>query len=116
MRMLHITPCALEAVYQMLASIPPLSKLSLPHAESVEFVVMRAVDRFGDYIQTPYGHRIRISSKKVGSLITLEQTMAHEMIHMHQAQRGLRLDHGAEFRKLATRVCKTMDWDERAFG
>lgn len=114
--MLHITPYHIEAVYDMLRMLPPFSTLGLPEAEEVEFVVLRKRDRYGDHALLTRNHRIRISSANVGSLLLLEQTVAHEMIHLYQAARGMRVDHGAEFKKLARRVCKIMLWDERAFG
>ena len=46
---------------------------------------------------------------------TLVETMAHEMIHLHQCRAGRAVDHDAEWQRLATRVCREFGWKREGF-
>jgi hypothetical protein len=117
---LPLTPEILEAAYEFLRCTPPFKGWKLPQGEEVEFVVSRLQDREGDH--TTYrgtsDHVIRVSSKRIGHTTSLVVVMAHEMIHAKQAVAKTftaNAEHNAEFRRLATNVCKLHGFDPKTF-
>jgi predicted SprT family Zn-dependent metalloprotease len=48
---------------------------------------------------------------------TLVETVAHEMIHLHQARAGTetRAEHNREWHRLADTVCKRFGWQRDKF-
>jgi hypothetical protein len=117
---LPLTPIRIAVVYECLRAFPPFCRLSLPPAHQVTFQVSRSKDRFGHY--TRYTgtdkHFIVVSTRMHGHFDTLAQTVAHEMIHLHQGVAKTETSgvmHNAEFRRIAGRVCKQFGWDASPF-
>lgn len=117
---LRLTHENLPAAYEYLRACEPFCRWKLPEADFVGFQVSRRRDRYGHTIgdvRSPDAV-ISISEVCVGSTIRLLETMAHEMIHLHQHLRkseSAGTQHNAEFRKLARAVCKQHVFDTKAF-
>lgn len=115
---LHISPAMMETAYEFLRATPPFRGWKMPPADDVAFRVMRAGDYRGLYHRENGQHIISISGKWIGHSATLLAVMAHEMIHLHQAVRGLETgntEHNAQFHRLAGRVCKLHGFDPKGF-
>lgn len=113
-----VTPHGVAAVWDMLRAMPPFSRWNLPPAEEVEFRTPQRSDVLGEWTKWEGGHHIvTISSKSHGHLLTLIQTVAHEMLHAYQDIKGTsnRAQHNAEFKRLAAQVCRALGFDEKAF-
>jgi len=97
----------LQAAYELLAATEPFIKWNLPDGEDVTFKVAKTPRDYGWYNKHPgTAHLIAISGASVDLLPTLLETMAHEMIHLHEHQIGLRNKyHGRSFYKLVNDVC-----------
>lgn len=108
---LPLTPERLSAVYDMLLAFPPFDRWKLPESMHIKFRVIRSKHKYGDYTGPP--HTIRVSASNIGQLGNLEQVIAHELIHLHLRDKGVRewSGHGAQFQKLAHTVCKIHGWD-----
>jgi hypothetical protein len=114
-----IRPETLAATYDYLRLLTPQFR-RLPPADDVEFHVIAKVDRYGDYSQwLPNGaHIIRISTAKHAHLMTLMQTVAHEMVHLAQSLHKTttpNVMHNDDFYRRARAVCRAFGWDEKAF-
>ena len=108
----------LRGAYDYLASSAPFSKWNMPDGDDVTFRVIRAPSCLGQYYRDKKNrHVIAISSRVVGHTFTLLTTMAHEMVHLYQAQSGMEnaAQHNRAFLKLALRVCKLHGFDPKAF-
>ena len=108
----------LAAAYDYLVQTPPFNRWNMPDSEDVTFRVIRDPHVRGWYLLGHDGkHTIAISSKCIGRTESLMETLAHEMIHLHQGD--VRMETGAEhnraFWKLAECVCKVHGFDERLF-
>ncbi len=114
--MLNLTPELMEATYELLRLTPPFKAWKLPEADAVAFHVIGSVHQ-ADHCMVGDMHQIRISANKHKTLRALTETMAHEMIHCHEAQLKLRSDvaHGAKFQRFADRVCKIHGFDRGQF-
>jgi hypothetical protein len=118
---LHLTPDSLENAYEYLRTTLPFRRMNLPHADNLFFRVMGARDRFGHFRgrirNTPELNEIGVSIRVVHSTDLLMATMAHEMIHLFQHEKGSdsRADHNAEFKRLAERVCRIHGFDRESF-
>ena len=113
--MLPLTPYTLHSVYKFLCSTPPFESWNLPDASDVVFKVVRDRSRHGRHYVVKGRQVIEISSGAVGHTMTLVQTMAHEMIHVHQDRTRMSRTHGPAFMKLAQLVCKIHGFDPKAF-
>ena len=111
---MNITPDILHAAYEYLRVCPPFSRWGLPHADEVEFVVNRRPDSMGRChdSQPP---RIEISQVLCQRTLSLVETMAHEMIHLYLHRLGVRVAHGADFKRCAALVCKHHGFDVALF-
>jgi len=113
---LPITPERCAAIYDALRAFPPYSGWALPESDAIEFHVSKRTDIYGQY---HYGadHAITVSSSLVGHWGTLTETIAHEMIHLHQSIRNTqgRAEHNREWTRLARQVCRMFGFDERRF-
>ena len=113
---LVITPESVAALYDALRCLQPFKAWNLPESEEVEFHVTRERKVYGTY---HYGeaHAITVSESVVGHWSTLSETVAHEMIHLHQSIRGTqsKAEHNHEFRRLAVQVCEAFGFDPRCF-
>ena len=118
---LHLTPEALENAYEYLRATLPFRRWDLPHADNLVFRVMGARDRYshfkGRFKDKVDLNEIGVSQAKVHSTDMLMATMAHEMIHLHQHEKGgcTRGPHNAHFRRLAARVCRVHGFDAESF-
>jgi len=111
-------PVQLAAVYDCLRVFPPFNRWRLPVGDEVSFTVASHHAFYGWHNYDGASHTIAISQRTVGQLDTLMLFMAHEMIHLHQAERGTwsrRVNHNAEFRRLAARVCRVHGFDLKVF-
>ena len=116
-RALQVTPEICAAVYDCLRAFEPFRNLRLPDSEAVEFHVKQRRDAYGEYVHTGVAHSLTISASLIGSFDSLAQVVAHEMLHLAQAEHSTQTSsqHNAAFRRLARSVCQKMVWDERAF-
>lgn len=107
----------LRAAYDYLATTPPFSRWNMPDSEDVRFRVTRHKDRYGHYIRVGGKHEIVISASHVGRTEKLIEVMAHEMVHLHQAEACMETpsQHNMAFRRLAAAVCKAHGFDEKVF-
>lgn len=114
---MHISPAMLEAAYCLHQVSPPFNRWKLPEADDIGFLVTASKDYWGLYQLSPSGqHSISVSSVYVSKVDTLLRVMAHEMIHLRQAVKGKwPLTHNAEFRRLASLVCRHHGYDVKAF-
>ena len=113
---LPITPESIAALYDALRQFQPFKGWNLPESDEVEFHVTQERSVYGTY-HFGEAHAITVSEAVVGHWSTLTETMAHEMIHLHQSIRGTqsKAEHNHEFKRLAIRVCKAFGFDERCF-
>ena len=118
---LHLTPEALENAYEYMRATLPFRRMNLPHADEILFRVMGARDRYGHFKgrirDNSDLNEIALSQTKVHSTDVLMQTMAHEMIHLHQHEKGscTRGVHNAQFQRIAARVCRIHGFDPETF-
>jgi hypothetical protein len=117
--MLDVTPERVAAVYDCLRTFEPWCSLGLPPAEEIEIHVRSRRDCYGEYQFTgkTHPHKILVSSRLIGSFVSLADTVGHEMLHLAQELHGTSnsAQHNEEFRRLARIACRKMIWDERAF-
>jgi predicted SprT family Zn-dependent metalloprotease len=108
-----LTPEMCVAAYEFLNTTRPFRRWKLPPADDVEFEVTNERSTFGWHQE----NRIAISDASNGHTATFLQSMAHEMIHLHQLIRktGSPTGHNAEFHRLARQVCRHHGFDPKAF-
>jgi hypothetical protein len=113
----HLTPQTMEAAYELLRTTPPFRGWRLPPGEQIRFEVVATRAIYGSHVCRAGTHVICCSFRKQRTLPLLLITMAHEMIHLYEAERKERADigHGARFWKRAKLVCRLHGWDEGAF-
>lgn len=112
---LHITPEMIERTYELLRVTPPYNRWKLPPGEEVEFGVMNCAFPGGDCLTENGKTRIRISTRRIGRLHNLVEYVAHEMVHMHIQRKGIRTEHGREFKAAAKVVCRHHGFDPKLF-
>jgi hypothetical protein len=123
-----LTPEILRAAYAYLAVTPPFDKWNLPDAEDVRFVVQKnrpghhgicnrwEILERGKVLGMTFEIGINGASHTYTSSLLV--TMAHEMVHVHEYQTGLRVTsakHGKVFRALACEVCAAHGFDPGQF-
>jgi hypothetical protein len=119
--MLHITPEIVENAYELLKLTPPFRGWKLPPADDVVFSAVPIKGARGgcqgEHWFDGKSHHIRINPKRHSALSSMLATLAHEMIHMREAQLALRNDvfHGRMFQEMADRVCKAHTFDRGQF-
>ena len=116
---LPLTKDRIAAIYSALKQYPPFNRMKLPPVEQVRFRILRTKQVDGEYwrFQGSDDHTISVSAGRNGHWDTLGCTVAHEMIHLHQARAKTetRGQHNAEFHRIAKSVCKSFGWDEKQF-
>jgi hypothetical protein len=112
---MQLTPSKLAAVYDCLRAFPPFRGWKLPESDEVAFGISLSPDTYGTYDLCRGQPRIEISVLMVSDFQSLVETMAHEMIHLHQCRAGRAVDHDAEWQRLATRVCREFGWKREGF-
>ena len=116
---LHPTPALMERAYEYLRASPPINRWGLPHADEVEFNVIRIANTRG-YCRSHFEggkwhHEIAISAGSICRTDSLLTTMAHEMVHEKCDRLGIRTKHGAKFMELAKKVCEVHGFDPKLF-
>lgn len=117
---LPLNPEMVAAGYEYLRTTPPFKGLRLPPSDAIIFRITRNPHKFGHYRRNYDEKReIATSTRCIGSTAKLLETLAHEMIHLHEDLIGLLYKsdtaHSATFRRLAKRACRHHGWDLRAF-
>lgn len=114
---LVLTVEMLRAAYDLLNITPPFIEWNLPDGEDVIFQVKHYKDTWGTYSKIGKRHEICISTACMSNLQNLIETMAHEMIHLHERQAKARTanHHSKAFRKWAEQVCSIHGFDPKAF-
>jgi len=113
-----LTPAVLRAAYEYLSATPPFRSWNLPAADDVAFRVVRDPHVFGHYKSRSGRHEIALSRRSIGRTLGIMETMAHEMVHLHQELTGMathNVVHNAAFKKLAAQVCRHHGFDPFAF-
>ena len=106
------------ACYEFMRTMPPFCHYKMPHGDEIEFQVVKDRRLHGWHKATDSGkHILAISKNSIGHTGSLIFYMAHEMIHLVQAERGTHTsaDHNAEFRKIAKLVCRLNGFDPKVF-
>lgn len=115
---LPLTRETLAAAYDYLCTTPPFNKWNLPESADIEFKIIRSIHFRGWYSTNANGrHVIAISSRCIGRTTSLLETMAHEMVHLHQGDVRMETKgiHNRAFWILAERVCRYHGFDPRLF-
>lgn len=114
---LAITPQQVAAVYDCLREFPPISTWRLPSSDEIEINIGVQQDAFAHYHRRGDQHGITVSMLLVDDWQTLSETVAHEMIHLHQARAGTetRAEHNREWHRLAAKVCEAFGWQLKGF-
>lgn len=114
---LSLTPETCARAYDYLASTPPFCRWNLPDSEDVMFKVTRSPGFYGRYSRAGKKVLIEVSAASVGHTTTLMETMAHEMVHLHEGRVGDRGkgEHSAAFKKWGLQVCRHHGFDPRRF-
>lgn len=108
MKLITVETC--KAVYNMLRHLPPFNKYELPVPSEIEFIVVHDSELYGSY--SPEPHCITISTAKQSHLQTLQQTMAHEMVHLILYLQGKRYElHNKNFYKLTHEIANIYGWE-----
>lgn len=108
----------LENLYTLLRSTPPFNRWKLPEADAVGFVVTHSKERCGRFHGNGQeDNAIEISAALHETIPSVAITMAHEMVHLHEALKGRRGDvkHGKFFHHCADLVCKYHKFDRNVF-
>ena len=119
--MLRLTPDMVEGAYEYLRTSDPFRKFGLPEGDELGFRVTRHNDRAGHFRSEALPgkfHDFAISEIFVTTSRLLIETVAHEMIHLYQEIKGTgseRVQHNAEFRRLARQVCSIHGFDPKTF-
>lgn len=109
---------SLRAAYEYLASTPPFIRWNLPDGHDVVFRVVKSTVDYGWYDRDRAGrHVIAVSRRSVGGSDSLMRTIAHEAIHLHQADVKMETsaEHNAAFWRLAAQVCRAHGWNVKEF-
>jgi hypothetical protein len=107
-----LTQEILQTSYTLLRQTQPFNRLKLPPASQVKFQILRGKSVSGDHCHWNGKHHIRISAAKHHTLSAVIMTMAHEMCHVADSSKSA---HGAQFNRLADRVCKWHGFDRGQF-
>lgn len=113
----HTTPDMMEQSYCLLLTCLPFRNWKMPHPDDMEFNVSLHRDRRAHHCAYKDGvrHEITISAHEVDSLHRLNETMAHEMIHIYEDKQGVRAHHGPSFQRRAKTVCRRNRFDPETF-
>lgn len=115
---LILTPEILRATYDLLTITEPFCKWNLPDGEDVKFKVVKNRKLCGWHEKFRKTHTICISQVFHGRMQPLLETMAHEMVHVHQwrhASLARGAEHGVSFKRYAAQVCKIHGFDLKLF-
>lgn len=116
--MFDLTPEMVRASYDLLCTTPPFNTWNLPDSDDVVFRVDRSKTVSAWQTYDSVTHTICASRECISSLPLLIRYVAHEMVHVHEANvRAGRSDvqHGTAWKKWAEQVCKIHGFDQKAF-
>lgn len=104
----------LTAGYELLRGTKPFKRWKLPPARELNFRVSQG-DLYAWYVHND--KELSVSQRKNHRLSSMLQSMAHEMVHLYLARKGVKHwdKHGAEFNRLARSVCKHHGFEEATF-
>lgn len=114
------TPDDVAHLYEFFRGSRPFKSWRLPESDEVRFNI---IEKFREGHIAEYqcyvdgSHRISIAFPKHANMITLAESVAHEMIHLALEIEGhdTRVSHDREFKKRAKQVCKVHGFDEGTF-
>jgi len=114
---LKLHPDLLAAGYEYLRQSTPFRGWGLPEADDIGFGVVKDTTMFADFMVVDGIPMIRVSERMHGHTTTLLQTIAHEIIHLHQHLKKLDTggEHNADFWRRAKRVCAAHGFDPLNF-
>ncbi len=115
---IKVTPDLIRCAYELLCETEPFIRWNMPPSEDIKFLTYKPRDKgeFGCFQTLGPDMWLQVSTKKVGHLLTLLTTVAHEMIHLHQHRTGLEINHGPEFEKWSELVCRHhREFDPKTF-
>ena len=113
-----LTTDQLKASYDLLCTTPPFRNWNLPDSDDVVFRLNRSKTTSAYQIFDGSRHTIGVSTACISTLDLLNRYMAHEMVHVHEANvRQGRNDvgHSAAWKKWAAQVCRIHGYDPMAF-
>ena len=112
---MKLTQRHLQAIYSMLAAMPPFDRYKLPSDARVQFKINRSAMTKGTYEPDP--HTITVSRDEHSDYQDVVHTVAHELTHLALEVAGKRdhANHCAEFNALAAEVCTKWNWDFKTF-
>lgn len=118
--MIILDRATLAGAYELLRATLPFRRWKLPSADAVRFCITQSTMDRGDFYLTVAKKRpvIRISQKLHSTLPLLIETMAHEMIHLHEDTNHRARDdvkHSGVFRRYAKQVCKRHNFNLENF-
>ena len=126
--MITPTPRQMAGIYDMLRTFHPFNVWRLPTAKRVRFVTdpkawlteRHARRLLGMHWMKGRRHTIFIAPHK--TLADMVATMAHEMIHVHEAVNDVPCDkrnnayiHGVMFQKIASVICSELGFNRQRF-
>lgn len=116
---LPLTADTLRAAYDYLNTTPPFNRWNLPDGEDVNFKVAKDPHNYAWHDKRKgKRHLLVVSQANVGHTQTLLESVAHEMIHVHEEHAGAGtrgVEHSRAFGKWAGQVCKIHGFDPKRF-
>lgn len=116
---LPLTVETLRAAYDYMVTTPPFDKWNLPDSEDIVFKVAKDPHNYAWHDKKRgKRHVVAVSRARVGHTMTLMESMAHEIIHVHEANvKGLPRSggHSKAFWKWAAQVCRAHGFDLKRF-
>lgn len=116
-----VTPARLKAVYGLLCQMPPFCRWELPKPERIRFSVTSSPDRHANMDWDESGSvLIQVNVLTNLTLNQMAASVAHEMVHLRQHQKGRLADqhekqHNIEFHRLARLVCRDLGFNAQEF-
>lgn len=103
--------------YDLLRGTKPFNRWRLPAGDCLRFRVYRSKSERGELERVGDRITIGISEQSNGHLYSLFETLAHEMVHLRLIGLGVKSwdSHGAQFERLARRVCIAHGFDPQGF-
>jgi hypothetical protein len=109
--MIHLDKEIMAGAYDLLRTTLPFKRWKLPSSDAVSFRTTNSTATRGEFYLTVETKRpvINISQRLHSNLALLIETMAHEMIHLHEDTRHRArndVQHSWVFRRYAKQVCR----------
>ena len=109
------TPRILEAVYNLICSLPPVCNWKMPKSKDVVFVVKdrlfiddeKTEECYALYTSDGLTHEISVSKEKNKTFEEILTSMLHECIHLRRSGKSSKWElHDAVFKKYAKLICE----------